>query len=91
MPLIFSKATIGAKVESTPYTWDSPGAANYNFKAFNLGFTPEIMSAARNNKLKVNDEDLRFHLSWERRVRRLRSLYMLLGQGQRQRNRSGAS
>ncbi len=41
------KRQIGAKIEATPYTAETLAAADYNFRAFNVAYTPEIESMAR--------------------------------------------
>jgi hypothetical protein len=48
MTYISRKRAIGIKIESTPYTAESLTAGQYNFPAFDIGYTPEIESLVRN-------------------------------------------
>lgn len=46
-PFVVAKRKIGAKIESTPYTFDEPAASDFDFRAFNISFTPEFEEYAR--------------------------------------------
>jgi len=47
MSFLPERRTIGAKTESTPYTAETLAATDYNFKAFNINYSPEIAMMAR--------------------------------------------
>lgn len=47
MPFMMQKRAVGFKIETTPYTAETLSAADYDFRAFNISFTPEIEAMAR--------------------------------------------
>lgn len=47
MPFITQKRTIGGRIEATPYVRETLTSADYNFRAFNISYTPEIENVAR--------------------------------------------
>ena len=47
MPFATQKRSIGLSIETTPYTFETLDASDYDFRAFNLSYTPEIEALAR--------------------------------------------
>lgn len=48
MPFSMQKRAIGLKLETTPFTAETLTSSDYDFRAFNVSYTPEIEAVARN-------------------------------------------